>query len=316
MEDISAKRGKQMSLRVSGIVAAVVVAICLVIVLLRHLYIIGWWEDPTIINFFAAWFPFAVSILLAFIPDKEMKVNTRIAWRVSVIAFGLMYSLVLWHQQSLMQTLAERDQKQLLGEAITQSNQHSDGQIGSVRNDVKGVKSDVGGIKSDLHDTAKSLSEMFAKSTLDITTRLSKVGKPDPPERAVITFTLWPDDPSKPFPLLSKTVEPDKDGIFAVDVSFTNTSNTPANNMDIWVQVCDDCEFSEEPNGFEKPKGIDEHVRHKNIPLLNPGTSFEKTTLKIKPKKAFAGFVVVFRNSCQACGKPTDNQTLTILKGT
>src|SRR5690349_4513203 len=78
----------------------------------------GVWNDPNIVNFLIAWIPFALSILMAFIPDSRLSMKTRVAWRGSVIGCGLAYSVLLWHQQALTQKIGFQDQQRMLTDAI------------------------------------------------------------------------------------------------------------------------------------------------------------------------------------------------------
>jgi hypothetical protein len=282
--------------------------LCCDVILLRFLYINDLWENVNIVNFLVAWIPFVISILLAFIPDKEMNASLRVKWRVVVIACGLFYSLLLWHQQTLTQKVASRDQEKLLSDSVNQSNQHSDKQIDTVRKDVQGVK-------GDLKETSTKLYELFVKTGNDLSTSIGKVGKPAPPEIARIQFTIYePNSILKELPILSRSMVPDKDGNVSVDVTFTNISDTAAEAVDVWIVVCDGCSFAVEPPGYDKPSGIDEHMRHKMIPLLNAGAGFEKTTIVMKlphPFPPWAG--IAFRYSCKTCGKITDAQAAKIV---
>src|SRR5580698_5368595 len=77
----------------------------------------SYWNNEQLIDFWTAWIPFAISILLAFIPDQQMKTKTRSVWRVLVIAFGFFYSVLLWHQQTLTAKSANAAQQQILNAA-------------------------------------------------------------------------------------------------------------------------------------------------------------------------------------------------------
>ena len=69
-------KGKKVLLWVVVIGAATGVAACFIV-----LRAYGVWENANVVNFLAAWIPFALSILLAFIPDGQMPVKTRVVWR-------------------------------------------------------------------------------------------------------------------------------------------------------------------------------------------------------------------------------------------
>jgi len=115
------------------------------------------WNNEQYINFWVAWIPFAISILLAFLPDRDMKPAARVSWRVLVILCGLFYSILLWHQQRLAANSSSHQQEQILNQAVTQSNNFTGQKIGAVQQDVQGVKNDIGGVKTDLQKPAMTL---------------------------------------------------------------------------------------------------------------------------------------------------------------
>lgn len=253
-----------------------------------------------LINYTVAWLPFAFSILIAFVPDMR---KLHKFWRALVILGGLTYSVILFKQQVLTIEANKRDQQSAIEQAVKQSNQHSDEQITVVRNDVKGVRDDVKSVKEDL-------GAQVSKSETTLSSSISKVGKPtipDPPQLKVSLYT-----PGLT-PLLAGSTQLDKDGNFPVEFIFTNVSDTAADTIDVWVSVCESCTFVSEPQGYGKPEGTNEHVRHRIVPVLNPGTSFEKTKLLIKANVPFPNNIQIgFRYSCKNCGKIKDAQIMTV----
>lgn len=292
--------------RTWGLLLWIAIVLSLACVLVLFAYTVkSHWNDFNFVNFLTAWIPFVLSVLLAFIPDAALKTHSRIVWRTGVILGGLLYSLLLWHQQSLALTKGMEAQRQLVSSAITSANAHTDQQIGSVRNDVRSVKTDVQGIKGDIQETQSAMSQVFSESAASITNSISKVGKPDPPEKAKVSFSLWPfyGDSAD----LANSLTPDKDGVFTVDVTFRDVANTAAaSNMDVWLDICSKCRYVSEPAGFDKPAGIDEHVRHLLIPLLNPGITFQKTSIRLRLEDDVRNapyFDIGFTYACQGCAK-------------
>ena len=67
-----AGNGKRMSIRTPLVIGGAGIAACGIAFLSFGLYIL--WDSPRLINFLAAWIPFVLSILFAFVPSgKEMK---------------------------------------------------------------------------------------------------------------------------------------------------------------------------------------------------------------------------------------------------
>jgi hypothetical protein len=312
---VMGKKGERMSLRVPLVVAGSSVGACLLLFLFRGIYV--YWDSPPLINFLSSWIPFVLSILLAFVPSgKEMKHRwVKYTWRSAVVLIGFTWSLILWHQQILANVSNIAANKVLLTDAITQSNIHSDQQFGKVQENVGTVQKQVTGLGQSIDTTTKTISSDLEKTQAELDASIGKVGKPDPPIPAKLTFTLWDLTATVDNPVLSKTVDPDKDGAFPVEFALINGSESTADTIDIWVEVCDLCSFVKEPVGFEHPAGGDDHIRHRMIGSLNPGVTFEKITILVK-SSAPNPFQIAFRYSCKTCGgKMSPTQFAVITQG-
>lgn len=298
---------KRMSMRVPVGVAVTSVSLCALFWLCSGIYL--YWNNARLVNFLAAWIPFVLSILLAFVPEHKMSRTKKVVWRSSVIAVGFIWSIVLWHQQIITEQIAKEDQEKIVTTAVAKSNQHSDQQIGAVRSDVQGVKTDVQGVKNNL----TQINDSISKSTSTLTDNIGKINKPQPPELARLQFSfLVGEVPYDDFPIVKRSVSQDKDGNVAVDVTFRNTSGTTAEAVDVWIYVCDICSFAAEPPGFDKPKGEQENARHMKVAILNPGAGSEKITILVKPQRVLSLFDVGFIYSCKACGKMQEIQKLMV----
>ena len=286
--------------RVIGIGIGVVV-LCPILVHLGRVWIPRVWGDLRFVNYFVAFIPTILSILFAFVIDKELERHMRTMWRIGIVACGILYSVALWHQQELTDKSNLETQKTIVSDAVKQANSHSDEKFVDVHKEVQGVKADVQGVKKDLAD---QIDKTVSKSTFSLNESIGKVGKPVSPEAARVLFSLWKDNVSDGVPELTRTVSQGSDGNFSVDFSFTDVSTTTAESLDVWILIGEVCSYVKEPTGFENPSGTIPQQRHITIPLLNPGTSFQKTTLLLKcslspPFKMAVGF----KYSCKTCGK-------------
>ncbi|MGD0180763.1 MAG: hypothetical protein ABSC15_13190 [Terriglobales bacterium] len=294
--------------------AIIILAICLLVYGPSVVDAIkGYWNNEQLINFWTAWIPFAISILLAFIPDQQMKTKTRIVWRVLVIAFGFFYSVLLWHQQTLTAKSAGATQQKILNAAVAASNAHSDQTIGAVRDDVKGVQTKIGSVETALTETRGALVQKFGESAASITRSLGNIGKSEPMEIAHIQFSLWREDvTSLEIPLLKDSIQEKTDGSIPINFVFINTSTVAANSLEVWMQICGVCSFVSEAPGFDRLPGMDEQTRHRVIGDMNPGTTFSKTGVSIKAPAAFNPLEIAFRYSCKTCGKIGEDQKIFI----
>jgi hypothetical protein len=155
------------------------------------------------------------------------------------------------------------------------------------------------------------LPNLISKTESDLNTAITSVGTA-PPKYAQLQFSLYTNASSQT-PLLVESLSPGDDETLTVDFMVTNISDTPATTGELWVQICDECSFTKEPQGFDKPAGTPDMTRHKSFPSLNPGVTLEKMTIEFKMMKRFDSIDVGLRDSCATCGKLAAMQMLKVL---
>lgn len=299
---------RRLSLTTPLRVFAVSLWACLIVLLAREAYL--YWEDDLVIGFLGAWIPFVISILLAFIP-QDLEMRTKWLWRAAIITAGFVYSLILWQGKKLDLQSAQASQQQLLNSA----NEHADKQISRVRTDVQGVKSDVGGVKSDLQSTKQDLSKMFSESTQNITSSISKVGKPDPPQKSRVIFTFIKQNMMmSEFPLTETSAEVEND-VVRVSVSSMVTNDEAAKQGTITIRLCIPCTWAEETPGLsnESGEGKESHDRVKHFTSLLPNTLLTPIPLNIGVKGILAGKIAITGYvACENCPpiNPEKGQTV------
>lgn len=107
------------------------------------------------------------------------------------------------------------------------------------------------------------------------------------------------------------------DGTITVEYFFTNISSVSADSIDVWVHICDTCSFTKEPEGFDKPAGSNEQTRHRMLASINPGVSFQKSSVTFKPptplvKGKMFQLGISFSYSCKNCGGRKDTSDFVI----
>jgi len=292
---------RRLSIRRPLLLAGIGALLCLLSWLAAGIYL--YWDDPKLVNFLSAFIPFALTVLIAFIPDQSMNLIKKILWRTIVITAGIVFSVILWHQQVVTERMEARNQKAIVSEA----NNHSDVQFNR-------VESELGNTKTNLSSRIDGLGGQIAKSDTDITGAIHKVIIP-PPAYANVQFTLS-DGSGVDNPFLTQTVQPDQEGTVSIDFLGVNRSDVPAKSLELWVQICDSCSFVKEPDRFEKMKGNLETIRHRSWGLLNPGTATDVMTIKVKPPTKGSPFQIGFTYSCETCGKLKAKQLATITQQT
>jgi hypothetical protein len=211
-------------------------------------------QDPDqqykIVNFLSAWFPFAISIVIALIPDLGTKVKRGWVWRLGVVAVGFTYSFLLWNQQGINLSVARRDQQHAVSEAVNKSNEHSDQQIGGVRKDVQDVK-------SDLRDVKKDVQATISKTESALSADINKMKIFPPSEKATYEVSLWPAVISN-WPVREKSL-PKVNGVVTFGFSIMVKGHM-AKQTRIWLRLCQDCKYSKEPTGFQNLNAHTESV--------------------------------------------------------
>lgn len=294
---------KRMSIRRTCIIAATSFAACLLVVLLRFLYLEDVWQNINVINFIVAWIPFVLSVLLAFIPDKEMKLGTRIKWRIAVVVCGLGYSVVLWHQQTLTAALATSDQTGLVTEAVKSANKHSDQQIAEVRSDVKGVKTDVQAVKDAIAQSTSTLSKSLGEVKLPTT------------EKAGYSASFWPVKLAE-WPVREKSLPLTK-GVVTLDFTF-RIENHMAKQTKLWLRLCGDCKYAKEPSGFQnlasQSGGGEPTERMLTVGDFLPNIAWTPITVDVIPPPGVTSFLVGVTLGCENCDPidPDRQQALTV----
>jgi hypothetical protein len=293
-----------------------IIVLCLILVHFGRIWILKVWGDLRFVNYFVAFIPTLFSILFAFIVDKDLEIHFRKLWRLGIVACGILYSVALWHQQKLTDQDNLNTQQKIVNDAVSKANAHSDQQFAGVQQNVGALGGQVTGLSQSLNATTSTISSALEKSTSQLNDSIGKVTQPEPIKPAVLIFSLWDMAATLDKPVVSKFIQPDNDGNYSIDFSFTNVSESTADAIDVWIQVCDGCSFAKEPAGFEKVAGSDDRVRHRIINSLNPGVSFEKTTIVVKSVPTEGSFRIGFRYSCKTCGgKMEPTQLATIWKG-
>jgi hypothetical protein len=293
--------GMRMSLRVPFWVAGSSAVSCALIWLGWGIYL--YWNDIRLVNFLAAWIPFVLSTLIAFVPEHKMTKAKKAWWRTSVIAVGFAWSLVLWHQQLIADETARADQLAIVTKAVTQSNAHSDEKIGEVRQDVQGVKTDVLSVKQALSTSTSSLNESIGKVRLPAS------------EKAAYEVSLWPATITE-WPIRRQSL-PIVNGV--VTFSFTiQIKGHMAKQTRLWLRLCKGCKYAKEPSGFQNltahaGKGDDPNERMLVVGDFLPNVAFTPVDVGVIPPVDQNFFLVGVLVGCENCD-PVDPDHPQILR--
>ena len=277
------------------------------------------WSDPDrdfrLTNFVAAFYPFPLSVFIAFLPDMERSERLRPVWRSGIVVLGAVYSLILWHQQSVNLAASRQDQNTVVATAVNNANAHTDQQISDVKKDMNGLSGKVEKINDNLQKSADhsdkqiadlrgAVSESLSKTEASLNKSISGIAIPSE-KKAELVFSLWTESATLKTPVLSLPLSPDSAGVFEVPFTVGNPTANAVRNADVWIDICDGCIFAEEPEGFQKTTGTAERTRTRTV-NINPGTNLPKMILKVKLSQPFSGFDIALRYSCDICGNLLD----------
>ncbi len=252
----------------------------------------------------------------------------RPIWRSVIPIFGLLLSLLLWHQQTVNLQAARADQNNSISKAvnsandhtdkqISASNDHTDKQIEKVRRELSdnstGTNNRLDEVDKNSENQNKAIQELLPGFQSTLGTALGKVGKPDPPQRVTLKFSLLSADDTAY--TQNTALVPDKDGVFTVKFWILNDTGVTAHLVDVWIDLCESCEFiGEDGAPWQRPAGMSNLVRYCRLDLLNQhaATSVMSIRLRIKDDR-FTRFSVGMRYSCELCVESPKEQIESIL---
>jgi hypothetical protein len=240
--------------------------------------------------------------------EKHRKVRLGLALLIFCIGLGAVVSDSQQKQEDKLTAQSERDAARL------ERNRLSDQVTQLIRAQSESTQAETAA-GTEMQTTRTALGAAYK----DVNAHIDKT-KPLPPAYAALQFSFWVDDLLADFPVKVKSIMPTLlDGTFSIDLTVRNVSDTPAKQAEVWIQLCDKCDFAGEPTGFDKPAGSNEHQRHRVIPILNSGVFLERMTLviRVEPNVEFGAFPLLCRYSCETC-KPNAatslEQELTVLR--
>lgn len=234
-------------------------------------------------NYIADWFPCALSIVLAVVPERFMRGGALV--RVIIVLLGTGYSVVLWHRETLASRIVARDQNKTI-------------------QSVKEVQSDVAATKKEFEDNLTDLRSFINSGFGGL--------KPEPTEYATLQFSLY--DPDLPgFPQLSESLRADSDDAFPIEFTFKNTSKkTTAEQVDVWLDLDTPCTFASPPESFQQLEPKATNTRHMLVPFLNYGAMESPIKMRVAVPSQYREFHFQFRYKCSNCGGDRPPQHLTV----
>jgi len=119
--------------------------------------------------------------------------------------------------------------------------------------------------------------------------------------KVTMRFTFCPNG-QLPKTFIDTITVPIDNGIITVDYAVKNISSVQTNSGSIWMQICDECKFAEEPKDSIRTSSSPATVRTKyfNTPF-SAGMFLSSTKLKIIPPSGAHACFIGFKYGCDKC---------------
>lgn len=270
------------------------------------------WPDQLLL-WLSAFIPVFLGLVVILVPAKQEDARIHMRWRYALGVALILYGGLVWAQQTREDRESQVERDKAVKDTAAQTSAEVSATVNRQYQDmIADLNMQILSLKTQLSDQAKDFAAQLKQTGTDLAGSISKVG-PQPVKYAQLKFQAWSgllngptDDPP--------AIRPDQSGVFTLSFSFTNVSDTPTGTGDVWVFVCDECQFSEEPTGFDRPNGTNEKVRHMFFQQLNPGVTMQKQTIRLKISGGpYAWTDILVDYSCATCGKVSPRQPLRYL---
>jgi hypothetical protein len=167
------------------------------------------------------------------------------------------------------------------------------------------MSKEVGDLKAEVKTDA------LQKKLASVQAELQKTQKSlEPGPKAEITFSFVPfnnppantQQPATPVTDVTLPINPD--GSVHVECAALNLTSVEASNVDLNIQICDQCKYAKEPDNSKKLPGFPDTVRLVFLPRLQALQSFVPLNLDVIPPPNAQSFPVGFSYRCSTCILP------------
>lgn len=276
-----------------------------------------------LVNFVVESIPLVISIALAFIPSLETRRRAHMRWRAVILIAGTVITFLMWYQQVLQIDATYREQNIAVSTAVQRANEQASLQLTNAKNEITSdTEQQVAGVRTDLKKSDKAIAKvtdnvsgLLTKEEGELNANIAKVGNPKPPPLPVLSAALWSASSPPDYAVQEDSIQPNSEGVFKTAMVVRNVSAAAAEQIDVWLTICDLCSFAKEPAGFSRPAGMGANELWARFQELNPGADLplEKMAIKLAATTPPARFFEMgFKYSCQNCDSVSTTQILRI----
>ena len=270
------------------------------------------WPDQFLL-WLSTFIPVFLGLVVILVPAKNEDAQTHMRWRYALGVALILYGGLVWAQQTRQASDSQVDRETAIKDTAAQTSADVSERVNKQYQDmIDDLNMQILSLRRQLSDQARDFAAQLKQTGTDLAGSISKVGTAAV-KYAELQFKGWSDEQNGPTNS-PPTIVADQSGVFTLNFTFMNNSETATGTGDVWLYLCDACQLSEEPRGFDRPTGLNERERHLTFQQLNPGVTMQKQTIKIKINGGpFAWAELSFQYSCAACGKVSSIQTVRYL---
>src|SRR5579863_1368404 len=200
--------------------------------------------------------------------DKYRRTRLGIALVIFLVGLGAVISNSVQKQEDSRSAQSERDNAraerdklmmQIARLVAGQAEAAQDTRL--ARSETRSVRGELDNARKELlasqaangTATTQTVTTLVTASTSQLQEQIERA-KLLPPNPAKLSFGFYSSDVSL-FPIMDQAIHPDADGIFILEILGKNTSDVLASRVELWVNLCVECTFVKDPEGFDKLPG-------------------------------------------------------------
>jgi hypothetical protein len=171
--------------------------------------------------------------------------------------------------------------------------------FGAMSKEVSNLKAEV---------KTEELQKKLASVQADLV-KTQKAMAPGPKAELTFSFVPFQNPPSGSIPVSHVILQANLDGSVHVEFAVMNHTVVDATNIELDIQICDNCKYAKEPAGLTRTPGAPDTIRTLHLDHLLPRSIYETISLDIIPPSNSVDVPVGFNYRCSTCILPTSPAT-------
>src|SRR5882762_4749015 len=222
-----------------------------------------------------------------------------------IVALGISGAIKIHYTSRRAAEQHAHDESEITGLkiAVQTANSNQEGNTKQFLGAFEKLSKEVGDLQTQV--TTEKLQSKLAGVQAELE-KTQKALAPGP--KAELNFTFDPfvnPPPGQPVGLVTaKSLPLNPDGNVHVEYDVVNNTDVDAVDAEINLQICGECKFAKEPEGFSKLPGLPDTERYLYLPHLLARTKFMTFSVDVMPPASAEGFFVGIIYRCHTCAVP------------